>query len=406
MSNWSSTSALKHFQMGETIFSEGDPGDSAYIIESGSVEVAVSVDGQPFPLRILTSGDVLGEMAVMDTAPRSASAKALEETVCVAISSRQISERVQDADPVVQLLVNTLLHRIRSTPQIASSTKSNIATGLQAESPSEDNDKVLDKMRLESELQAALTNNQLRPHYQPLVNIQTRQILGFEALIRWFSPTRGHVSPGEFTSIAEETSLIIPIGQQTIQQSCRDLVQFQTLCPDRPLFISINVAPRQLAEDDFLTNLQTVIDQNRLKPAQIKLEVTERVFMEDPVALETLQRCRQAGFHIALDDFGTGFSSLNYLTRFEVDGFKIDRAFVQEIITNQRTQVLLESMLTMAHGLGMQTVVEGIETQEQLDVLQRSGCDIGQGYLFGKALPFAEVQQLLLQEAAHNPIRV
>ena len=126
--------------------------------------------------------------------------------------------------------------------------------------------------------------------------------------------------------------------------------------------------------------------------------------MEDPAALEMLQRCRQAGFHIALDDFGTGFSSLNYLTRFEVDGFKVDRAFVQGILTNQRTQVLLESMLTMAKGLGMQTVVEGIETPEQLALLQQSGCDIGQGYLFGKPLPAGQIQQLLTKDPIHSPM--
>ena len=401
MSNWGSSSALKRFRIGETIFSEGDPGEWAYIIESGRVEIAVSVDGQPFPLRILTSGDVLGEMAVMDTAPRSASAIALEETVCVAISSQQISERVQDADPVVKLLVNTLLHRIRNTPQVASSPQ--LPMTARQRSPKE-NDKVLDKMRLESELRAALENQQLGPHYQPLVNIQTRQILGFEALIRWFSPTRGHVSPGEFTSIAEETSLIIPIGQQTIEQACRDLVQFQTLCPNRALFVSINVAPRQLSATDFLAQLTTIVARYQLQTSQIKLEVTERVFMEDPAALEMLQRCRQAGFHIALDDFGTGFSSLNYLTRFEVDGFKVDRAFVQGILTNQRTQVLLESMLTMAKGLGMQTVVEGIETPEQLALLQQSGCDIGQGYLFGKPLPAGQIQQLLTKDPIHSPM--
>lgn len=400
MANWVSSSALQRFQRGETIFSEGDPGEWAYIIESGRVEVAVSVNGQPYPLRILTSGDVLGEMAVIDTAPRSASARALEETVCVAVSSQQIFERVEDADPVVKLLVNTLLHRIRSNPQITSSPHLRVSTGPD---DADETDKVLDKMRLESELREALDNQQLRPHYQPLVNIQTQQILGFEALIRWFSPTRGHVSPGEFTSIAEETSLIIPIGRHTLEQACYDLAQFQALCPDQALFMSINVAPRQLAEHDFLAALQTVVERYRLQASQVKLEVTERVFLENLVALDTLQRCRQAGFHIALDDFGTGFSSLNYLTRFEVDGFKIDRAFVQELMTNQRSQVLLSSLLTMAQGLGMQTVVEGIETPEQLMVLQQTGCDIGQGYLFGKPLPFEEVQQLLAG-AVHNPI--
>ena len=396
MSDWGAASALKYFKVGETIFSEGDPGDWAYIIESGRVEVAVSIDGRAFPLQVLTSGDILGEMAVMDTAARSASAKALEETVCLAIPSDQILERIQGADPVVRLLVTTLLHRIRNTPQM-----------LQLKVPPDDqphqalNDKVLDKMRLESELRAALLNHQLRLHYQPLVNIDTLQILGFEALNRWYSPTRGHVSPGEFTSVAEETSLIIPIGQQTIQQACRDLAQFQTIRSDSPLFVSINVAPRQLAEDNFLAELQTAMGQYGLQATQIKLEVTERVFMEDPVALETLQACRRHGFHIALDDFGTGFSSLNYLTRFEVDSFKIDRAFVKEILTNRRTQILLASMLTMAQGLGMQTVVEGIETSEQLAMLRQFGCEVGQGYLFGKALPSNQVQRLL----SYKPIR-
>lgn len=404
MINRGFSSSLKHFRMGETIFSEGEPGDWAYIIESGRVEVAISVDGQPFPLGILSTGDVLGEMAVMDTAPRSASARAIEETVCVAIPSRQISERVEEADPVIKLLVSTLLHRIRNNILQADSSHQLQIPKKLCQSLSK---RALDKIRLESELRAALNNQQLRPHYQPLVNIQTREILGFEALIRWFSPTRGEVSPGEFTSIAEETSLIIPIGQQTIQQACRDLVQFQQCCPDRPLSISINVAPRQLAEDNFLSDLQAVADSYGLQASQIKLEVTERVFMEDPVALKMLQQCRQAGFHIFLDDFGTGFSSLNYLTRFEVDGFKIDRAFVRELLTNRRTQILLKSMLAMAHGLDMQTVVEGVETETQLMVLQKSGCNIGQGYLFGKPLPFEDAQKLLSQDhLSYSPMKL
>lgn len=404
MINRGFSSSLKHFHMGETIFSEGEPGDWAYIIESGRVEVAISVDGQQYPLGILSKGDVLGEMAVMDTAPRSASARAIEETVCVAIPSGQISERVEEADPVIKLLVSTLLHRIRNNILQADSSHQLQIPQKLCQSLSK---RALDKMRLESELRAALNNQQLRPHYQPLVNIQTREILGFEALIRWFSPTRGEVSPGEFTSIAEETSLIIPIGQQTIQQVCRDLVQFQQCCPDRPLSISINVAPRQLAADTFLTDLKSVIERYGLQASQIKLEVTERVFMEDPVALAMLQYCRKDGFQVFLDDFGTGFSSLNYLTRFEVDGFKIDRAFVRELLTNRRTQILLKSMLAMAHGLDMQTVVEGIETETQLMVLQKSGCNIGQGYLFGKPLSFEDAQKVLIQDhLIYSPMKL
>lgn len=400
MLNRGLSSSLKRFRMGETIFSEGDPGDWAYIIESGRVEVAVNVNGQSQLLGILSKGDVLGEMAVMDTAPRSASATALEETVCVTIPPSQISDRVAEADPVIKLLVGTLLNRMRNTmPALAPQLRMPL-TLCQSLSK-----RALDKMRLESELRAALNNNQLRPYYQPQVNIQTGEVLGFEALTRWFSSTRGYVSPQEFTSLAEETSLIIPIGQQTIQQACRDLVQFQQACPQRQLSMSINVAPRQLAEDTFLTELQAVTKRNGLHASQIKLEVTEGVFMADPTALEMLQSCRQAGFHVSLDDFGTGFSSLSYLTRFEVDGLKIDRAFVQELLTNRRTQILLKSILAMAQGLGIETVVEGIETQAQLMVLQRSGCDIGQGYLFGRPFPFEAARQLLTNDQIYSLIK-
>ena len=394
-----SSSVLKYFKVGEVIFTEGEPGNWAYIIEAGKVEITVEIGGKPVPLQVLTPGDILGETAFVKQAPRTASARAIEDTVCLAISSAQLSERLQASDPVIQLLITTMLHRIQTLSQ---ATVSFYQNSLQASAPlppaaaiSHETHGVLDKIRLEAELRTALTQRQLQSYYQPLVDIDTQAILGFEALIRWHSPTRGSVPSAQFTSLAEETSLIIPIGTWALEQACRDLARLQTGYHQRRLFMSINVAPKQLAKNSFIEHLLRITQAWGLTSEQIKLEVTERVFLEDPVALDMLKRCRSDGFHISLDDFGTGFSSLSYLTQFEVDSFKIDRTCVKEIMTNPRTQVLLEAMLHMAHGLGIPTLVEGIETVEQLVVLQQLGCDIGQGYLFGHPLPFEEAYQLL-----------
>lgn len=411
MLNREKSSLLVSFQPGELIFSSGEEGQQAYIIESGQVEIFVTTDNTDVSFKTLSAGDVFGEMAVIDASPRSASARALTETCCVVVSSKQISDRIKDSDPVVKLLVSTLLNHIRSLTNGVSQSSHPSASSLSQVIPAStaltvsSHQPVLDKIRLESELLEAISTDAFIPYYQPFVNIETEDILGFEFLIRWHSPTRGWVSPGVFINTAEETSLIRPIGRWVLEQACADLNRFnqslkavsaELTATRPPIFISVNVSGRQFQAPQFLDELLEIVHRHNIPCEQIKLEVTERVLMEGK-AIDVIQQCREQGFHISLDDFGTGFSSLTYLAQFEIDSLKIDQYFVREMMTHQRTHVLIKNILGMTQDLNMLSFAEGVETQQQLDILRKLGCQIGQGYLFSKPVPFEDATQVLLE---------
>lgn len=415
MSEGKESSLLVHFQPGELIFTAGEEGHHAYIIESGQVDIFLTTTGKDVSFKTLVKGDVFGEMAVIDASPRSASARALTETCCVVISSEQISDRIEASDPVVKLLVSRLLDHIRSlntgVSQAAMPGSDLPESSLTSSSPFFPHQPVLEKMRLESELLDAIATNAFVPHYQPLVDLETEEILGFEFLIRWESPTRGWVSPAMFINTAEETSLIRPIGRWVLENACADLNRLNQALTNTlanpvenrpPLFISVNVSARQFQAPQFNEELLEILQRHQIPHSQIKLEVTERVLMEGPSAINIIQQCRQLGFHLALDDFGTGFSSLTYLAKFEIDSLKIDQYFVRQMLTNRRTLALMKNILAMTRDLEMLSVAEGVETQEELDILRRLGCQVGQGYLFGKPLPFESAKNLLLDNYRYS----
>ncbi len=402
---------LVEFESGELIFEAGELGDKAYIIESGQIDVFVKTGNQPLSLRSLGAGEVLGEMAVIDAAPRSASARACVPTRCLVISSQQIAERIDETDAVVRLLITTLLDRMRSLTyssvvtcaglKRAIADETTIVSSQYWESRSDcsdaddvDNEDVIAKMRLESELRAALKSNHLIPYYQALVDLQTEKIVGFELLVRWQSPSRGYVSPGLFISMAEETSLIIPVGCWALSAAVQAIQSFQAEV-DCPLFITVNISAKQFLAPDFIEQLVQLVPVPCIKC--IKLEVTESVLMAGGNASQTLQICRDMGFCISLDDFGTGFSSLSYLSELEVDSVKIDQSFIRKLLENKRTFMLTKTMINLTHDLGMQSIAEGIETATQRDTLKRLGCHIGQGYLFSPPVAFAEALALLKQ---------
>ena len=192
---------------------------------------------------------------------------------------------------------------------------------------------IIDKMKLETELQQALQFDEFVPYYQPIFNIKTGEFLGFESLIRWQSPSRGMVPPNVFIDLAEETSLIVPIGKWSLRTACRDLARMKRQLEAKgykdgdKLFVSVNLSGRQFLDPDFFDDLKGITSQYEISPRQIKLEVTERVFMQGKTAINAIAQCREMGFHVSLDDFGTGYSSLSYLAQFEVDSLKIDQAF-------------------------------------------------------------------------------
>jgi EAL domain-containing protein (putative c-di-GMP-specific phosphodiesterase class I)/CRP-like cAMP-binding protein len=393
---------LRVFAAGEIIFTEGDVSDHAYIIESGCVEIFIGSSDNAIQLSVLGPGNIFGEMGLIDASPRSASARAISECRCVVISNTQIAERIATSSPIVQLLISIFLYRNRAynnylenhlaLPQIELS-QCHLANQSNSDCPG--HQKALESMKLESDLKNAVGRGELLLYYQPLLDLHHGELVGFEALLRWHSPQRGLIPPNQFIDLAEETSLIVPLGEWILEQAFTDLCQFQTAHRNtngtaNPLVMSINIAVRQFQEPNFFDRLLTLAQTYNIAPQHIKLEVTERIFLENAEAIQVISQCRAAGFEISLDDFGTGYSSLSYLERCEIDSLKIDQSFIQKLCTSERAKVLVGSIISISRGLGLPTIAEGVETPEQMSALQELGCEIGQGYLFGKPVTFAQ----------------
>ncbi len=409
----------KRFDAGELIFLEGEFGSCAYIIESGQVEIFVGPVDSSVCLATFGIGEIFGEMSVIDGSPRSASAKALEPCELIVISSEAISERIDDADPIVQFLISMLLQRMRLTNRAVGqetnlTEKEKIAPpallSLESQEKKIQTEKVIEKMRVESELKHALVADEFTLHYQPIYELNVRGIAGFEALIRWNSPSRGLVRPDLFMGIAEETSLIVPIGRWVIERACQDLQRFRKHealagMGYQDIFISINISGRQFQDPHFFDHLVATVRNYGLCSSQIKLEVTERVLMEGPTALYYIKKCRDLGFHISLDDFGTGYSSLSYLAQFQVDSLKVDQSFIKKMLQDPKTFVITQSIISMANGLNIPVIAEGIENREEyLALTEEMFCRFGQGYWFSRPMPFQDILGLLEDSIQHDKV--
>jgi EAL domain-containing protein (putative c-di-GMP-specific phosphodiesterase class I) len=243
---------------------------------------------------------------------------------------------------------------------------------------------------LEMDLRGALGKQEMRLHYQPLVDTSTGQTTGYEALVRWEHPARGIVMPSEFIPIAEDTGLIVQLGEWVVRQALDDLRRW----PDH-LGVSINLSPAQMRSAGLISTTINAIAKTGVNPGRICFEITETVLMQDSAAnIETLHKLREIGVQIALDDFGTGYSSLNYLRSFPFSKIKIDRCFIEEIDSREDCQAIVRSVVSLAQSLGMETTAEGVERQEQVEHLRLQGCSEVQGYLFSKAVPVEQLSNL------------
>jgi EAL domain-containing protein (putative c-di-GMP-specific phosphodiesterase class I)/CRP-like cAMP-binding protein len=394
--------AKRLFHAGTVIFEGGDVGDCAYVIDRGRVEVSTSYNGTKTVLGIMGPGEILGDMAIIDDEPRSASAIAIDDTVLTVITPEQVTTRLTEADPVLRLLLMVTLERYRNELRRFQ--------GLPAEDPEDDGSKgkrrralltqdiiassqqtAIDKFKLESDLRSAIARKEFQLYYQPIVALADEEIVGFEALIRWIHSERGFVNPGEFIAVAEETELMVPIGKWVLEQACQDLVRFDEVVSNgdkAPIFMSVNVSGRQFASGTFLEDLKACLDETAVDPGRIKLEITESLFMNYSSALDWIKAVRDLGVRVALDDFGTGYSSLSYLLHFPIDTLKVDRAFVQHMHEQERSASLVTAIVSMAHTLGFDVVAEGIEEAEQGAALASMGCEYAQGYLYARPMPF------------------
>jgi EAL domain-containing protein (putative c-di-GMP-specific phosphodiesterase class I) len=234
------------------------------------------------------------------------------------------------------------------------------------------------RLQLETDLRRGIERKELRIVYQPIVNLTSSEIVGFEALVRWQHPKRGFVSPAAFIPLAEETGLIVPIGEFVLIEACRQAAKWK-----KGLRVSVNISSRQLSLGDLVATVQKALQEAKLDPGALHLEITESAIMQNTEAAYALiEKIRAIGCNFAVDDFGTGYSSLSYIHRFAIDQLKIDSSFVQSVAP--KSAEIIRSIIDLGRSLGIEVVAEGIETSEQAEHLRDLHCGYGQGYLFSR----------------------
>lgn len=258
------------------------------------------------------------------------------------------------------------------------------------------NERLRERFALESDLREALARREFVLHYQPQLDMKTREIIGVEALIRWQHPVRGFMAPGEFIPVVEDSGLIVPIGEWVLRTACRQIKEWEA-AGFPPLRMAVNLSARQFRQPNLFEMVRDVLKETQIEPQLLELEITEGLLMENvDEAIEVLKRLRELGVSVSLDDFGTGYSSLNYLHRFPIHALKIDRAFVRGIDDREDGNgELAATIINLAKSLHLSVIAEGVETEQQYAFLETRDCDLAQGFLFSRPIPPGEIVALL-----------
>jgi len=299
-----------------------------------------------------------------------------------------------DGDDAEKLLKNADMALSRAKTETRGSF-SYFETGMDARAQS--------RRKIEIELRDAIQRDVLQPYYQPLIDLSTGRITGFEALVRWPHPERGMIPPSEFIPVAEDTGLISALGRVMLRRACNDAANW----PDE-VRVAVNMSPLQFRVGNVLSLVMDVLKQSGLPPSRLELEITETLVLEKSgQVLATLHALRALGVRISMDDFGTGYSSLSYLRSFPFDKIKVDQSFIRDLAANREAQAIVRSIVSLGKGLGVTITAEGVETEAELRCLRAEGCHEGQGYLFSRPRPNAEIVGLLeAQSAADRRVMV
>jgi EAL domain-containing protein (putative c-di-GMP-specific phosphodiesterase class I) len=374
---------------GEVLYRQGDPSDCAWLVESGQVEL-VSVQGRRTARHgVLGAGELIGELGLLDGAPRSATATARSDCRLLAIEREQFLERLQAGDPILRTLVDSLLQRIRGLVANMPAEAPMPAEDVACDDPVERSG--IDKIRLEAQLRDALDAGTLEVRYQPIYDIAARRVTGYEALVRWALEGRGPVSPAEFIQLAEETSLIVPVGEYVLDRVVGVLQSLRDGGADPLPSIAVNLSARQLVEPGMARQIVARAERSRLPAGALKLEVTESRMLDYAPVAAVMAHCREHGLPFALDDFGTGYSNLTHLYKLDFEFIKVDQAFARHMFDSPRAMKMVEAIVAMAHALDAKVICEGVETREQLARLRELGVEYAQGYLVGQAAPAGAV---------------
>ena len=392
----------KIFKTGDIIMRQGDKGDCAYIIEKGLVEILIEKsNGDITRVGTRGAGTIIGEMAVVDNEPRMATIKAMEECHLLEITKEDFTRRLKTADPVLQITTQVILTRYRDML-----TRASILKEAGAYPTPEDLERgylqqanTVETVKMANEFRAAIGTEQLSLHYQPIMNLTTGQVDGFEALMRWNHPEKGPISPAIFIPIAEDTGLIVEASRWALREACRALKRIEgKIGLDRDLFMSVNFSSTDFAEENFLDQLYTILSETDVAPHKVHLEITERLLMNQPQnAKDTLNLCRKAGLVIAIDDFGTGYSSLSYLHYYPIDTLKIDQSFIRDMLQDKTSMELVKSIIALGKNMNMKIIAEGVEHAEEAEFLKNMGCERAQGYHFSRPHSEKDITDKLIE---------
>lgn len=379
------------FTSGEHIFKEGDVGDCAYIIEEGSVQIYVHDGQRELVVGAIGKGELFGEVALVDHQPRTASVRALEDTVLVTVHRKLMDGLLEQTNPIVRHLLLVILERFRvarhkelhpTVTRRSGEPEELSATTVQRDSI---RGEATQKLTLARDITRALAKGEFELYYQPICELTTGRVAGYEALIRWNHPKDGLISPLDFIWLAEQTGQIREIGLWTLERACMDWPELRGRTDYHAPFVSVNLSASQLTGVGLIDDVKTIMALHGMPPTELKLELTETVIINNPdVALELLGQLGALGSTLALDDFGTGHSGLESLQRYPIGTIKIDIAFIRRLTESLQSLAIVRSSINLAHSLGMNVVAEGVETEEIWSSLLELGCDFGQGWHFGR----------------------
>lgn len=399
--------AEKFFKAGEVIMSQGEMGSCAYFIQEGRVRIVVEkADGSFLDMGTRGPGSIIGEMAIVDNQPRSATIESLENCTLLEITKEDFARSVKGANPIVRLISQVILMRYRDILR-RSHTLTEDGPGCPSPEDSErayaEQTNVVESIKLANEFKVAIAAKQLILHYQPIYSISTGKVLGFEALMRWQHPQRGLVPPDEFIPMAEDSGLIIEACRWALGEVCEMLARLDAVRPDlKDLYVSVNFSATDFEESNFLEAFSEILQRNSTPAKRIHIEITERLLLKKPKNVkETLDNCRKLGMKVVIDDFGTGYSSLSYLHQYPIDTLKIDRSFIHNMRSDKAVLGLVKSILTLRENMDIDIVAEGVEELEEAQLLSQLNCDSAQGYYFSR--PISESALSALLEKSNPP---